>query len=262
MDRPSFETALYQEDGAIAILTLNRPDKLNALDERSRHDLALFAEYLNGAEQLRAGIITGAGQQAFCAGADVGSLQCYSPVTSTRKNWLRIALRQIETGPKPVIAAVNGYAFGGGFELALACDIRIASERAVFGFPEPDLGLIPGAGGTQRLTKLAGMGVAKDVILAGRKLNAQEAVTYGIAMKTVPAEEIMTETLKAARRMLARGPVALQVGKHLINASAHADMDTGLLLEALGTGLLFGSEDLHEGLNAYLAKRKPEFKGR
>ncbi len=261
MEKPVFSNALYEEDGAVAILILNRPQLLNALNADSRYDLAQFAAWLNDASHLRVGIITGAGEQAFCAGADVGNLKDITPVTSIRGNWLRAALRQIESGSKPVIAAINGYALGGGFELALACDIRIVSENAVLGLPETGLGMIPGAGGTQRLTKIAGVGVAKDVILAGRRLDAQEAVTYGIAMKSVPPAQLMSEAKKTAGRMMGKGPVALQVGKQLINTAAHADMDTGLLMETFGQGLLFGSKDISEGMTAYLEKRKPEFKG-
>ncbi len=257
---PIFKNFLLQEEGPIAVLTSNRPEVMNALDLQSNIELIQFADYMEKSEHLRVAIITGAGDKAFIAGADINAVRAQSGVKSLRSN-LRIALAALENCSKPVIAAVNGYAFGGGFELSLACDIRIVSENAMLGLPETGLGFIPGAGGTQRLSRMAGVGVAKDMILGGRTLTAQEAVQYGIAMKAVPLEKLMDEARKLAGKMVLRGPIALNVGKKVINASLFTDPATGCTMESLALAILFDSKDKMEGTSAFLEKRKPQFKG-
>jgi enoyl-CoA hydratase len=171
-------------------------------------------------------------------------------------------LKKIEDSSKVVIAAVNGYAFGGGCEIALACDIRIISNNAIFGLPEVGLGILPGAGGTQRLSKLIGLGRAKEVILASKTINSTEALEYGLAAKSVKVEDLMSETHALAGRVMKNAPLALRLCKRLINASVSTDQETGMLLELFGLSILMNSEDKMEGIDSFLNKRKPEFKGK
>ena len=172
------------------------------------------------------------------------------------------ALEKIETCSKPVIAAVNGYAFGGGCEIAIACDFRVVSENAIFALPETGLGLLPGAGGTQRLTRLIGMGRAKDVILLGRKIGAQEAVQVGLATKCVPQDGLMAEAQKMAAKLLAKGPVALRIAKRVVQASMSAGQDVGMLTEMLALSVLCSTEDKAEGVGSFLEKRTPNYCGK
>lgn len=259
-EAPGFKNFLLKEEGAVAVFTSNRPEIMNALDYDSNLDLLRFVDHLESAKHLRVAIITGAGDKAFMAGADLNAVRAQSGVKSLQSK-LRVALAALENCSKPIIAAINGYAFGGGFELALACDIRLAAENALLGLPETGLGFIPGAGGTQRLARMAGVGVAKDMILGGRTLNAQEAVQYGIAMKAVPPHNLMEEAEKLAGKMILRGPIALNVGKKAINASLYTDPATGCAIESLALAILFDSKDKLEGTSAFLEKRKPKFTG-
>lgn len=260
-NKPDFVNFLLEEKGEIAIFTSNRPEVMNALDLTSHQEIIDFAAYFESAGHLRVAIITGAGEKAFVAGADINNIKSAKGISSL-KSRLRHGLSLLENSSKPVIAAINGYAFGGGLELALACDIRIVADEAVVGLPETGLGILPGAGGTQRLPRMVGMSVAKDMILAGRKLNAQEAVQYGLAYKSVPRSELLKEAEKIARRMIANGPVALHLAKKSIHAAMDSDMRTGLELEALSLALLFESEDKLEGASAFLEKRMPNYKGK
>jgi enoyl-CoA hydratase len=258
--KPAFKNFLLEEDGAVAVFTSNRPQVMNALNPDSSTDLLRFVDYLESAEHLRVAIITGAGDKAFIAGADLNAVREQSGLESLRGK-MRISFTAIENCAKPVIAAINGFAFGGGFELALACDIRLVAENALLGLPETGLGLIPGVGGTQRLSRMAGVGIAKDMILGGRTLNAQEAVQFGIAMKSLPQDQLMGEAKKLAEKMLLKGPIALNVGKKVLNASIYTDTATGCTMESLALAILFDSKDKLEGTSAFLEKRKPQFKG-
>lgn len=262
MERPAFRYLLCEErtDG-IVILTIDRPEVMNALNHDCQEELCQFASYFDTAAHLKSLIITGAGDKAFAAGADIRMLEAACGIFSLNSR-LRQALLSLENCSKPVLCAVNGYAFGGGFELALACDIRIVSENALFALPEVSLGILPGAGGTQRLARMAGIGVAKEVILAGRRLSAREAVQYGLAMKAVPLSGLMDETLNVARRILAMGPAAIQITKGLINAAGYTDPRTGQMMEGLGLAVLFETKDKAEGVSAYLERRRPNFSGR
>ncbi len=258
--KPEFKNFLLEEDGPVAIFTSNRPEVMNAMNLDSNIDVLNFIDYLEKSEHLRVGIITGAGDKAFIAGADLNAVKVQTGIESLQSK-LRVCLSAIENCSKPIIAAINGFAFGGGFELALACDIRLVSENAVLGLPETGLGFIPGGGGTQRLSRLVGVGIAKDMILAGRTLTAQEAVQYGVAMKVFPLENLMDEAKKLAHKMALRGPVALNLGKKLINASLYTDQNTGCMAESLALAILFDSKDKLEGIDAFMEKRKPQFKG-
>jgi enoyl-CoA hydratase len=224
-------------------------------------ELDSFIDAANVDNDILVVVITGAGDKAFVAGADLQSLKTRTGVEALYGIGQRV-LKKIEDSSKPVIAAVNGLAFGGGCEITLACDIRMAADNALFGLPEPALGLSPGAGGTQRLSKLIGLGRAKEVILAGRTISAQEAVQFGLAYKCVPAADLLKETLAVAEGMVQKGPLALRLCKKLVNASMSTDQETGMLLELYSFSILMNSEDKAEGIDAFFAKRKPEYKGR
>jgi enoyl-CoA hydratase len=260
---PEFKNFLLSVEDGIAIFTINRPEVRNAMNPECHTDIINFMRYADSCDDIRAIIITGAGDKAFIAGADISELEKATGVGHFKTHASEVNCYElIEKSIKPVIAAINGFCFGGGFELALVCDIRIASEKAMFGLPEAKLGILPGAGGTQRLSRMAGIGVAKDVILAGRMLSAADAYNYGIAMKTVPAENLIAESKKIASDILERGPLSIALCKRLINASLDTNKETGLLLETLGLCLTMETEDKKEGTSAFLNKRPAVFKGR
>jgi len=265
MTTPSaFENILVEKDGAIAVITLNRPTVLNALKGDVLRELSRALVDLERADDIRAIIITGAGEKAFAAGADIGELNALpSGVAGTDLarfgQWIT---RQIERLRKPVIMAVNGFALGGGCELAMAGDIRIASENAKFGQPEVNLGLIPGYGGTQRTTRLVGKGMAMYLCLSGELIDAHEAHRIGLVEKVVPLAELMTEAKRLANVIASKAPLAIAATKRVINGGAHLSIDDGLELEAIEFGTLVGTEDYREGTSAFLEKRKPAWKGK
>ncbi|MDR0880601.1 MAG: enoyl-CoA hydratase/isomerase family protein [Clostridioides sp.] len=251
---------LAVEDG-IATLTINRPEVRNAMNTECYAELHKLIDWAEAEESVKVIIITGSGEKAFVSGADIVAVKALTGVKnidSTSKK----TMKAIEDCTKPVIAALNGVAFGGGCELALACDIRIVAEKAKLGLPETSLGIIPGAGGTQRLARIAGIGIAKEMILGGRVLNAQEIVNFGMAMKVVPLESLIDECKTVANTMISKGPLALSVAKKLITASMNTDIETGLLLENFAFGVLLDSEDKLEGANSFLEKRKAIFQGK
>lgn len=262
MDCNQFKDYLLEIKDGVAVLTVNRPEVRNAMNTECYKELGSFIEQAENDDEIRVIIITGAGDKVFVSGADISALATVKGTTNVKTGASKEALLKIENCSKPVIAAVNGVAYGGGFELALACDIRIASENAKFGFPETGLGLLPGAGGTQRLSRIAGIGVAKDVILAGRTIYASEAPSLGIVMKTVPPEQLMEESKKVAARMAKKGPLALNLAKKAINASLDTDKNTGLTLEQMAFCVLLDSDDKTEGTKAFLEKRNPNFTGK
>jgi enoyl-CoA hydratase len=245
----------------VAVLTINRPEVRNAMNAECWAELGKIIDHVVEDENVQVIVITGAGEKAFIAGADLNSLKKLTPVDAL-KGAGRAVVNKIEDCGKPVIAAINGLAFGGGFELTLACDIRLVAENALFGLPEAGLGILPGLGGTQRLSKIVGLGRTKEIILAGRTISANEAVQMGLAYKCVPQGELMNEAYAVAGAMVKKGPLALNICKKLIKASMSTDQETGLLLELFGLGLCLGSEDKAEGIDAFFEKRKPEFKGR
>lgn len=263
MTQPTFTHFTLEEQDGIDIFTISRPEVLNALNPATWHDFMQFARYLNDSD-LKVGIITGAGSKSFIAGADINSLLSMAPIDALYSPGTELgeALQALEKCRKPVIAAINGFALGGGMEVALACDVRIMSENAVFGLPEVGLGLIPGAGGTQRLARMAGIGVAKQLILTGQNMTAQDAVVHNLAMKVVPQENLLDEAVKLAKTMAKRGPIALQVAKRAINISMDTDLTTALYMENLAFGILLSTEDKKEGTSAFIEKRKPQFSGK
>ncbi len=252
---------LYQKDGAIATLTLNRPEARNALNEQVRTELYEALEKANVDEEVRGIIITG-GKEVFSGGADIQAMSQASAVEIFYRQGLQKVVNRIETMPKPVIASIAGYALGGGCELALACDVRIAADNAVLGQPEIRLGIIPGGGGTQRLARQVGAGHAKDIIFSGRMVNADEAQQIGLVEYTVPADNLEEETVNRMNKYIRHGGVAVGASKIAINTGSNVDLQSGDTLENLCFSLLFATEDQKEGMKAFLEKRKPEFKNK
>jgi len=251
-------------DATTAILTLNRPAVLNALNANLLSLLEEALDAFTGDTQLRAVIITGAGERAFAAGADIGELAALDGAMAGQhkaRTGQRIT-QLIETLPVPVIAAVNGFALGGGCELAMACDFRIASENAKFGQPEVNLGITPGYGGTQRTTRLCGPGTALFLCLTGETIDAAEALRIGLVQRVVPISELLPEARRLAALIGAKAPLAITATKRAIREGAALPLAEGLALEALHFGTLIGTSDFREGTTAFLEKRKPVFHGR
>jgi len=258
-----YQTLLFEIKDGVALITINRPDKLNALNDQVMAELADVAERLATGDDIRGAILTGAGPKAFVAGADIGDLAQQGPFDGKARALRgQAVLRRLETCGKPVIAAVNGFALGGGCELAMACHLRIASEHAKFGQPEVKLGIAPGYGGTQRLPRLVGKGVALQLILTGETIDAREAHRIGLVNKVVPAAELLPEAEKLLRGILAMGPLAVRLALEAVDQGLEMSLDEGLLLEANHFGLLAATHDMKEGLGAFLAKRAPRFEGR
>lgn len=257
----AFETILAEVSDAVGTITINRPDKRNAL---SRTVLAEIAQVLDAWEEddeVAAVIFTGAGEKAFIAGADISQLAGYDLQYGLAAHMQRLYDR-IQDYPKPTLAALNGVAMGGGLELAMSCDIRIAAEHAKMGLPEATLGVLPGAGGTQRLSRLVGTGRAVEMILTSRILTAEQAERYGVVTEVVPAADLLVTAARTVATVLSKGPLAVRLAKLVIAQGAETDQKTGLLLERLAQTLLYTTEDKAEGAAAFLTKRTPEFRGR
>lgn len=249
-------------DARIATITLNRPDKLNALNDATMAELGDAVEELRSDRAVGGVILTGAGR-AFVAGADISELRAKSgPQAYALARRGQEVFRRIETSPKPFVAAVNGFALGGGCELAMACHIRIASDAAKFGQPEVKLGVIPGYGGTQRLTRLVGRGRALQLLLTGEMIDAAEAFRIGLVNRVVAAGESVVDAARTMlQQMLVNGPLALAHCIEAVNRGADVSMDEALALEAAAFGLLAGTEDMREGTSAFLEKRAAKFRG-
>jgi enoyl-CoA hydratase len=256
------QTLHYGEDGAVATIRLNRPEKKNSLNAEMRHEMASLLNDLARKPAIRAVVITG-GDEIFCAGADI--IEMGGPPNAEfsyrHARDFQILFDQVESLPQPVIAAVSGYALGGGCELALAADFRIASETARFGLPEIKIGAFPGGGGTQRLARLIGIAKAKEMILLGDPITAQAALAAGLVMKVVSVGECLEEATSLAAKLAALPRLALQASKMLINRSQDLDLATGLEFEARTFGGIAHTRDLAEGTKAFLEKRKPNFTG-
>lgn len=257
----SYETLLVERRGRVAIITINRPQKLNALNIQTRAEGAAALEELREDESVRVVVITGAGEKAFVAGADISEFEGRTAVSQRDVMTARSLFTAVDTFPKPVIAMINGFCLGGGCELALSCDIRVASETARFGQPEINLGIIPGGGGTQRLTRLVGEGKAMELILTGDMIDAQHAYNLGLVNLVVPAADLEAKTLELANRIAEKSPVALRMAKEAVKTAARANLDEGLRREIDLFALTFSSQDKDEGVRAFLEKRKPDFKG-
>lgn len=258
----SYETLLLDRQDRVAIITINRPDKRNALNIKTREEGAALLDELRKDESVGVLVFTGAGDKAFIAGADIAEFADRTAITQRDVMMSRSLFTAIDSFPKPVIAMINGYCLGGGCELALACDIRVASETASFGQPEINLGIIPGGGGTQRLTRLVGEGKAMELILTGEIINAQTALSIGLVNHVVPADQLRAKTMDIANRIAEKSPIALQLAKEAVKLASRSNLDEGLRREVDLFALCFSSEDKNEGVSAFLEKRKPAFKGK
>ena len=246
-----------ETDGAVAVLTVDRPEARNALDGPTVEELH---RALAEAASARVLILTGAGDKAFVSGADIRAIRARTRDDALASINSRL-MTAVEAHPAVTVAAVNGYALGGGCELALACDLRLASESAVFGLPEPSLGIIPGAGGTQRLPRIVGLGRAKEMILTGARWDARQALASGLVSEVVPPSDLLPAARRLAERVLALGPLAVRLAKLALNASAQMPLAAGLVLESTAQAITFASDDKREGTTAFLEKRKPRFTG-
>jgi enoyl-CoA hydratase len=260
---PDFTNLRFELEDGIATVSFDRPDKLNALNEQTVRELGEAVRQIEGNDEVRGVILTGVGQKAFVAGADIAELAKMGPVDGVQISRLgQQVLRSIELSRKPVIAAVNGFALGGGCELALACHLRIASENAKFGLPEVKLGIIPGYGGTLRLPRIVGKGRALELILTAEMIDAREAHRIGLANRVVPQEQLMDEARKLMGTILRNGPVALALAIECTTRGMEISLDDGHSLESNLFGLLAATDDMREGMSAFLEKRKAEFRGR
>lgn len=258
----AWQNILVEQEDKLALVTINRPKALNALDIKTINELGDAMAGLAENRAVRVIIITGAGEKAFVAGADIEFMQSLNPLQArdfSRRG--QQVFSYIENLPKPVIAAINGFALGGGCELAMACDIRVASENAKFGQPEVNLGLIAGFGGTQRLTRLVNPGMAKEMLFTADQYDAMTALRMGLVNHIVPSSELMDFCKKMALRIAAKGPLAVQLSKQAVNEGLEMDMEKALIHEASLFALTFTTDDHAEGIAAFLGKRKAEFKG-
>ncbi len=256
-----YETILTGVEGDVGTITINRPDVRNALNTQVVGDLRAALTEFRYDGSVGVVVFTGAGDRAFAAGADLGELREKTMLDALGSTMQQV-YDEIEGYEKPTIAAVNGYALGGGCELAMACDIRIASENARFGLPEVTLSIIPGAGGTQRLARLVGKGKAIEMILTGRMIGAEEALRVGLVTQVVSPEKLPEAARETANDILSKGPLAVSLAKLAVHAGFETDQKTGLVIERLAQAVLFTSEDKREGTSAFVEKREPNFEGR
>lgn len=252
---------LMEIENEIAVVTINRPKSLNALNSETLAELnQLFGE-ISERKDIRVVILTGSGQKAFVAGADISEMVNATPAEGRKMGLLaKEAFLKLETMPQVTIAAVNGYALGGGCEISMACDIRVASENAKFAQPETGLGILPGFGGTQRLARLVGTGIAKEMIFTCDQITAEEAYRIGLANHVVPQEELLDYCKAMAKKILSKGSYAISLAKEAINTGTETDLSSGLTLEADLFGLSFSTADKKEGMTAFLEKRKADLK--
>jgi enoyl-CoA hydratase len=246
---------------SIATLTIDRPAVKNALDRHTVNECHRALEALEQNPDIGVLIVTGAGESSFVSGADINDLRGRTGSDGLAAISSSLFAR-FERFPRPTIAAINGYALGGGCELALACDIRVAAESAKFGQPELGLGIIPAAGATQRLPRVVGQGWARHLILTGEIIDAKQALEIGLVTAIMPASQLQLRARELARRILKQGPLAARLAKLALNASARVDLDSGLLIETLAQAICYESKDKQEGTSAFLEKRKPKFSGR
>jgi len=260
----TFENILVERQDNYALIILNRPRALNALNQALMAELDAAIDELAADESVRAIVLTGAGEKAFAAGADISEFNSIPSASVAAEFSLRgqAILIKIERLPKPVIAAINGFALGGGCELIMACDIRLAADSARLGQPEINLGIIPGYGGTQRLTRLVGKGAAKLLCLSGDHITAQEALRIGLVDKVVPAADLLDEAKALAVKLAGKAPVAAAAIKQAINVGSEGALADGLAFEAAQFGLVFDTQDRVEGVNAFLKKRKATWQGK
>ncbi|MBI2364508.1 MAG: enoyl-CoA hydratase [Deltaproteobacteria bacterium] len=257
-----YQSLNYQKQGPVSVIQINRPQKKNSLNTELRHEMEEVMREIAADAKQRAVILTG-GEEIFCAGADISEIEGAASAEAAYQHAreFQILFEQLEALPQPVIAAVSGYALGGGCELALACDFRIASDTARFGLPEIKIGAFPGGGGTQRLPRLIGTAKAKEMILIGDPITAEQALAVGLVMKVTPKARLMEEANAFAGKLASLPRLALQASKMLINRSQEMDLASGLELEARSFGAIAHTHDLAEGTKAFMEKRKPNFTG-
>ena len=259
----TYANILIERRSRVTILSVNRPKKLNAINRETLGEIADATRAFLADASQGALIVTGSGEKAFISGADIEELQPLAPAAAEDiSRFGQMVVELFEKSPKPVIAAVNGYAFGGGCELALACHIRLASENAVMGLPEVKLGIIPGYGGTQRLPRLVGPGRALELILTARSIKSDEAERIGLVNRVVPLAQLLDEAIAMAETILKNGPLAVEAALECVVRGMQLPLEQGLRFEAGRFGILAASEDMHEGLQAFLDKRPAEFKRR
>lgn len=259
----AFENIILEKENDLAVLTVNRPKALNALNKDTLQEIKAAVEDVSNDPAIKVLIITGSGDKAFVAGADISYMQDFNVTEGRAFGQLgQQVFRFIELMEKPVIAAVNGFALGGGCELALSCDIRLASENALFGQPEVGLGITPGYGGTQRLPRLIGEGRAKELIFSSSNMKADDAYRVGLVNHVYKADELMSEAKKLAAKITKQAPVAVGYSKTAINKGLQVDLDTAMQIEADLFGMCFATADQKEGMKAFIEKRKPDFKAR
>ena len=258
-----YEHLLFETNGQIATVSINNPKSLNALNSATLAELNQCLSEIEVRKDIRVVIVTGSGAKAFVAGADISEMVNATPAEGRAMALLaKEAFFRLEKMPQVTIAAVNGYALGGGCELAMACDFRIASSKAKFGQPEVGLGITPGFGGTQRLSKLVGKGMAKMLILTADTINAEEALRIGLVEKVTEPEQLMSVCEEIAAKIASKAPIAVAMSKTCINKGYHLDLFSGSALEAEAFGGCFGTEDQKEGMKAFLEKRPAEFKNK
>ncbi|MBM4379413.1 MAG: enoyl-CoA hydratase/isomerase family protein [Deltaproteobacteria bacterium] len=258
-----YENLKVEIAGGIATVTVDRPKALNALNSQTLREVAAVAAELEANPAVRALILTGGGEKAFVAGADISEMAGFTSEQGRAFSAVgHKAFAALEALPFPTIAAINGFALGGGLELALACDLLYASEKAKLGFPEASLAVIPGFGGTQRLTRLVGKQRAKELVLTGDRIDAAKAREYGLLLEVLPADQLMAHCRAVAERILKNGPVAVAQGKRLIEQGADLDLGAANALEQQAFGVMFGTRDQKEGMEAFLAKRPASYEGR
>ena len=256
----TYKNILVHQERELGFIKLNRPEQRNALNIETLQEIEKALEEIKANQDIRVVVITGSGEKSFAAGADIKELNKRTMNEALQPN-MTATFRKIEEYEKPTIAAINGYALGGGLELALTCDIRVASLNAKMGLPEVGLVIIPGAGGTQRLSRTIGKGKAMELILTGEVISAEEAKDIGLVSAAVPQEELIEKAKEYASKISIKGPLALRLAKTAVNRGIDVEMETALYLEKLSQTILMGSYDKQEGTQAFLDKRKPHFKG-
>jgi enoyl-CoA hydratase len=258
-----FKYIIFEKGEGIATITLNRPEALNAFSKEVIEEILCTLDDVRNDEDVRVVVLTGAGERAFSAGADIKAMAGMTPLAARELSLLGEKLcLALENLPKPVVAAINGFALGGGMEVAMSCDIRIASETARMGQTEINIGLIPGWGGTQRLTRLVGRGKAKELVFTGKMIDAKGAEQLGLINMVVSAYKFREAVRQFALELASKAPVAVRIAKSLIDKGADISLDSALALEREGFGVVASTEDLKEGVSAFVEKRKPTFKGK
>lgn len=258
-----YRNLIFEKQEGIGILTINRPNVLNALNRETMTELKDLVEKIAADPEVAVVIVTGSGEKSFVAGADISEMREMTPLAGREwGKYSQAVFNAIENLPQPVIAAVNGYALGGGCELAMCCDFRIASEKAKFGQPEVLLGVIPGFAGTQRLPRLIGKGRAKELLFTGDQIDAAEAYRLGLVNKVVAPDQLLPAALEQARKIMSRGPVAVKLCKAAVNEGLDMDIESGQAYEAEAFGLCFATADQKEGMSAFIEKRKAAFSGK